>query len=115
MERSFFFVKKPLMHIRHADITELSFERLSNSSTGSKSFDLRIVTNEEKNNEYVFSAIQRDEYQALFDFLKTKKLNMTSQFEGVSCNRSETRRKHDTPVFGVEADVASSICLVCLC
>lgn len=93
MEKSFFFVKKPLMHIRHADVVELSFERLSNSSTGSKSFDLRIVTNEEKNNEYVFSSIARDEYQSLFDFLKNKKLNMTSQFEGV-------RHARQTPLRG---------------
>lgn len=89
MEKSFFFLKKPLMHIRHADIIEISFDRLASSSTGSKSFDLRIVTNEEKNSEHIFSGINRDEYQALFDFLKNKKLNMTSQFEGVSAERRQ--------------------------
>lgn len=90
MEKSFFFVKKPLMYIRHTDIQELSFERLSNSSTGSKSFDLRIVTNEEKNNEHIFSGIQRDEYQNLFNFLKDKKLNLTTQFEGVRKTHQHT-------------------------
>ena len=114
MEKSFFFVKKPLLHLRHADIVELSFRRVSMSAaSGSKSFDIHIVTNEvseragrhasggvlscrtealadslllfacllfvqEKNNEYIFSSIQRDEYQPLFDFLKGKKLNISS-------------------------------------
>lgn len=58
MEKSFFYVKKPLYHIRHGDIVEIGFERISNSSSGSKSFDLRIVTNEEKNNEYTFAGIK---------------------------------------------------------
>lgn len=78
MEKSFFFVKKPLLHLRHTDITEVMFRRVNSSAAGNKSFDVHIITNEEKNNEYIFSSIQKDEYQGLFDFLRTKKLTISS-------------------------------------
>lgn len=79
MEKSFFFVKKPLLHLRHNDIVSIDFRRVSHSaSSGSKTFDMHVVTNEEKNNEYIFSSIARDEYERIFQFLKGKKLNISS-------------------------------------
>ncbi len=50
MEKSFFFVKKPLMQIKYSDVTEVSFRRVSSSASGSKSFDMHVMTNEEHNN-----------------------------------------------------------------
>ena len=53
LEKSFFFAKKPPMHIRHNQITSIEFDRVGSLATGSsKTFDLKINTKDGKNNEY---------------------------------------------------------------
>ena len=102
LEKSFFFVKKPLLHLRHTDITEVMFRRV-NSSAAAKSFDVHIITNEEKNNEYIFSSIQKDEYQGLFDFLRTRKLTISSDATHGSLTTGASGRMRVAANYGEQA------------
>lgn len=82
LEKSFLFLRKPPIHIRHADVKQMSFERLSKMpSSGSRSFDVRMTLN--TGEEYVFSSIQRDEFERMYEFLKKKNIDMASSYEGV--------------------------------
>lgn len=108
---SFFFIKKPIVHIKYSMVNEVQFRRVANSATtGSKTFDLYIITNEEKNNEYIFSGIQRDEYQDLFDFLRRWKskdgsrMSVSTDASSASLSMSAAGRLRATQNYDEELD-----------
>lgn len=71
LEKSFFFIKKPAMYIRHDQVASIEFARLGGGNMA-RTFDLIIgLKNGESN---TFTSIQRSEYSALFNFFNAKKL-----------------------------------------
>ena len=78
LEKSFFFVKKPPMHLRHASITSIEFDRMSSAN---KRFGMRVTTNEHKANEYTFTNIARDEFDRILAFLRDKGLHLITNGE----------------------------------
>jgi structure-specific recognition protein 1 len=77
LEKAFFFITKPTIYIRHADIASLEFGRYQSdiaSGASSRSFDLKFHT--KGGVEYQFSNIAREEYQNIYDFIIDKKLNI---------------------------------------
>lgn len=52
------------------------------AASGSRSFDIRIVTKLDE--VLMFSNIARDEFESIYDFLKNKGLDMASTYEGVT-------------------------------
>jgi len=73
LERGFIFVYKPPIFIKYEDIKNVNFARSGGSN---RSFDIEIHTRGDSS--YTFSSIEKEEYHKLFDFLKSKKINVKS-------------------------------------
>lgn len=72
MEKSFFFIKKPALYIRHNEIERLEFMRFGNEHSAARTFDLEI---ELKNGDtHTFTSMNRNEFTPLCNFFKSKKL-----------------------------------------
>uniref|UniRef100_A0A0K2SX54 FACT complex subunit SSRP1 n=3 Tax=Lepeophtheirus salmonis TaxID=72036 RepID=A0A0K2SX54_LEPSM len=72
LERGFMFVYKPPIFLRYDEVRGVTFERSGGST---RSFDVSVNL---KNNDivYTFSSIEKGEYQKLYDYLKSKNLNL---------------------------------------
>ena len=69
LEKSFFFLKKPPMHIRHAAITSIEFDRLG---AANKRFGMKMATSDSKQGEYTFTNIAKDEFDRVVSFMQSK-------------------------------------------
>uniref|UniRef100_A0A7S3JR02 FACT complex subunit SSRP1 n=1 Tax=Aureoumbra lagunensis TaxID=44058 RepID=A0A7S3JR02_9STRA len=83
LERSFVFIHQPTLVLRFEDIAAVEFERFSGYGQGSatRNFDLRVTmksssTDSGKNDEHVFTSIERTEYNILSEFLSNKNLKI---------------------------------------
>ncbi|XP_029347227.1 FACT complex subunit Ssrp1-like [Acyrthosiphon pisum] len=71
LERGFFYLHKPPIHIRFEEIFTVNFARGGGST---RSFDFEI---ELKNGvKHTFSSIEKEEYGSLYDFINAKKLRV---------------------------------------
>merc|ERR1712223_2049501 len=74
LERGLIFIYKPPIYLRYDEIKSVSFERSGGST---RSFDVSVTT---KNDiSYTFSSIEKNEYQKLYDYFKSKKVNVKAQ------------------------------------
>jgi len=73
LERGFIFVYKPPIFIKYEDVKHVNFARSGGSN---RSFDIEIHTRGDS--VYTFSNIDKEEYHKMFDFLKSKKINVKS-------------------------------------
>ena len=64
---------KPPIFIKYEDVKNVNFARSGGSN---RSFDIEIHTRGDSS--YTFSSIEKEEYHKLFDFLKSKKINVKS-------------------------------------
>jgi structure-specific recognition protein 1 len=73
LEKSIFFLHKPTIYMRHEEIKSFKFQRADHRAGGSRYFDLAILL---KNGEkpYVFSNINKNEYEGLVEFIQQKGL-----------------------------------------
>jgi len=77
LERGMIFIYKPPIYLRYDEIKSVSFERSGGST---RSFDVSVTT---KNDiSYTFSSIEKNEYQKLYDYFKSKKVNVKAQGSG---------------------------------
>jgi len=77
LERGLIFIYKPPIYLRYDEIKSVSFERSGGST---RSFDVSVTT---KNDiSYTFSSIEKNEYQKLYDYFKSKKVNVKAQGSG---------------------------------
>lgn len=77
LEKAFFFIPKPTIYIRHADIASVEFGRYqldTLSGVSSRSFDLKVYT--KGGIEHQFANIPREEYQNLYNFIMEKNLSI---------------------------------------
>jgi len=73
LEKGIVFIYKPPLFVRYDDIHRVEFERTGGSS---RSFDLIVTTKHDL--PYTFSSIEKGEYSKLFDYLKSKKVKVTT-------------------------------------
>ena len=78
LEKSFFFLKKPPMHIRHASITSVEFDRMSSAN---KRFGMKVSVNDQKATDLVFTNIARDEFDRVFTFMQEKGIHVITNGE----------------------------------
>eukprot|EP00743_Colponemidia_sp_Colp-15_P002921 GILK01003160.1.p1 GENE.GILK01003160.1~~GILK01003160.1.p1 ORF type:complete len:580 (+),score=152.64 GILK01003160.1:54-1742(+) len=75
LNKSFFFINKPVIYIRFEDVLSVEFARVSEgSSNTNRSFDLIVSCKSDV--EHQFTSIDKNEYQPLFDFLQSKKIKI---------------------------------------
>ena len=77
LERGLIFIYKPPIYLRYDEIKFVSFERSGGST---RSFDVSAVTTSDIS--YTFSSIEKNEYQKLYDYLKSRKVNVKAQGSG---------------------------------
>jgi structure-specific recognition protein 1 len=73
LERGIMFVYKPPIFIKFEDVNTVNFAR---SGGTNRSFDIEVNTRGDT--VYTFSSIEKDEYGRLYEFLKSKKINVKS-------------------------------------
>ena len=72
LQKSFFFIHKPVIYVKYEDVKECEFARVSETSlSANRYFDLRIHS---RNGDYQFTGLERQEYKPLMLFLEKKKI-----------------------------------------
>jgi len=90
LNKSFFFIKKPTVYIRHDEIASIEFKRASSASAG-RSFDL-LINNRDNNTQNAFTSIDRNEYNFLFDWVKEKELTILNEEDSARMKTSARDR-----------------------
>jgi len=103
LERGIMFVYKPPIFIKFDDVSSVNFAR---SGGTNRSFDIEVSTRGDT--VYTFSSIEKDEYTRLYEFLKSKKLNVKSvgKMDPSKLDLSTDNIDHHAEL--VKADAASS-------
>ena len=75
LRKSLLFLHKPIAYIKHNDITQCQFERVSEfAAHTSRSFDCSIIL---KNGDGItFSGLEKQEYQLFYQYLSSKKFKV---------------------------------------
>ncbi|KAL0491492.1 SSRP1 [Acrasis kona] len=74
LEKSLFFLHKPAIYMRHEEIKSFKFARTDNRAGGSRYFDLVVLLKNGKT--FIFSNINRSEYENLIEFISGKNLHI---------------------------------------
>ena len=87
LEKSLIFIHKPTLIIQFSDIEAIEFLRYAPGVSATRNFDISITVQAQaasvinagsgvtgSGREYVFSSIDRSEYNNLYDFMESKKL-----------------------------------------
>ncbi|XP_018496026.1 FACT complex subunit Ssrp1, partial [Galendromus occidentalis] len=77
LEKGFMYVHKPPLHIRFEEISSVNFARSGGST---RSFDIEVHLRNRIT--HVFSSIEKDEYDRLYEFAKSKKLKIGNKQRG---------------------------------
>lgn len=102
LERGFMFVYKPPIFIRFEDVQGVNFARSGGSN---RSFDIEVNTRGDT--VYTFSSIEKEEYSKLYDFLKSKKINVKSTGK-MDASKIQLGEDIDHNLAKVKADAESS-------
>ncbi|CAD8068951.1 unnamed protein product [Paramecium primaurelia] len=70
LEKSLIYLQKPVLHIKHEEIKEVVFQRIGSTNLN-KFFDVKIIY---KNQNQLFSGIERDELDNLTQYFQQKKI-----------------------------------------
>lgn len=75
LERSFFYLPKPPMFIRHEEIASVEFLRVGVSATGQSSKTFDVIFNHRNNDtHFLFTGIFRDDYKPIVDYFQAKNI-----------------------------------------
>ena len=89
LEKQFLFIHKPAVLIRFEEIESVEFQRYAGGAGSTRNFDLCVSLKDtssimDGSKEYIFSGIDRSDYNALYSFLSSKKIrikNLTSSLD----------------------------------
>ena len=73
LERGLIYIYKPPIYLRYDEMQRVEFERTGGTS---RSFDIKVNTIHDI--IYTFSSIEKGEYSRLYDYLKEKKIKVTT-------------------------------------
>jgi structure-specific recognition protein 1 len=74
LESSFFFITKPAMHIRFADVDSVELDRLAQASRATKSWDIMIRMSH--GDVHQFNNIEKNDFEPIVHFLKSKDVKL---------------------------------------
>ena len=77
LERGMIFIYKPPIFLKYEEIRSVVFERSGGST---RSFDIKVTNIHDI--AYTFSSIEKNEYQKLYDYFKSKKVTVKSSGSG---------------------------------
>lgn len=104
METHLVFIPKPPLVFAWKDINQVSFSRLSttSSSEGTRTFDLKVVL--KSGVQHQLSSLNREEYASLVDFLRSKDVRIVKD----SSEQSLSYRAMEDESSGEESDLPRS-------
>ena len=100
LEKSFVFIHKPTVIVKHEDIETVEFER-AGQGAATRNFDLRLQLKGggSRVQDATFTGIARDEYPVLLAFVQSKQLHVTNlkanAMQQTSSGRHREELDHD--------------------
>jgi len=81
LEKQFVFIHKPPLLIRFNEVESVEFQRYGGGAGSTRNFDLAVslkssAASGNSAQEYVFSGIDRSDYQSLYNFLSSKSITV---------------------------------------
>ena len=81
LEKQFVFIHKPPLLIRFNEVESVEFQRYGGGTGSTRNFDLAVslkssAASGNSAQEYVFSGIDRSDYQSLYNFLSSKNITV---------------------------------------
>lgn len=90
LEKSFVFIHKPPVLIRFDEVGSVEFQRYAGGQGSTRNFDLSVklkkVSGESSAKEYVFSGIDRSDFDSLYNFLSGKKISIINTQDALNEN-----------------------------
>ena len=110
LEKGLLFVHKPVLHISHDDIKEVTCSRMQTGGLTQKMFDMTVTT--KKDLQFIFVNIEKDEGPLLESYFKAKKIKFTAVDEsgenvemGVYSSRRRAKVTEDVPELPSEEEL----------
>ena len=76
LEKQFIFIHKPTVLIRFDEVESVEFQRYAGGQGSTRNFDLCVSLRGSDRKEYIFSGIDRSDYNGLYNFLSGKKIRI---------------------------------------
>ena len=81
LEKQFVFIHKPPVLIRFNEVESVEFQRYAGGQGSTRNFDLAVMlkgsaSSGSGSHEYIFSGIDRSDYQGLYNFLSSKNISI---------------------------------------
>ena len=90
LEKSFVFIHKPPVLIRFDEVDSVEFQRYAGGSGSTRNFDLSVKlkrgSGDSTAKEYVFSGIDRSDFDSLYNFLSGKKIRIINTQDALNDN-----------------------------
>ena len=102
LEKQFIFIHKPTVLIRFDEVDTVEFQRYGGGQGSTRNFDLCVSLRGSEKKEYIFSGIDRSDYNGLYNFLSGKKIRIKNLQEA---DAAPTGPVYDENIiYGLDAD-----------
>ena len=93
LNKGFFFIHKPVTHVRHSDIASVRFDRLGTAGGGNtaRNFSLTVKTMAGDIKEVAFTNVDRREYAPLFAYCRAKSIYIEDAVEPSAADHAAAR------------------------
>lgn len=108
LEKQFLFIHKPAVLIRFGEIDSVEFQRYAGGAGSTRNFDLCVSLKDgssimDGSREYIFSGIDRSDYNALYSFLSSKHIRIKNLTSSLNAGDEDRKRKpvyDESVIFG---------------
>jgi structure-specific recognition protein 1 len=94
LEKSFVFIHKPPVLIRFDEVDSVEFQRYAGGQGSTRNFDLSVklkkASGDASAKEYMFSGIDRSDFDSLYNFLSGKKIRIINTQDALNDNPRPT-------------------------
>ena len=102
LEKQFIFIHKPTVLIRFDEVDYVEFQRYGGGQGSTRNFDLCVSLRGSEKKEYIFSGIDRSDYNGLYNFLSGKKIRIKNLQEAEPAPSGPIY--DENVIYGLDAD-----------
>lgn len=111
LEKSFVFIHKPPVFIKFDEVQSVEFQRYAGGQGSTRNFDLCVTLEKSAGDtsakEYIFSGIDRSDFNSLYGFLSGKKIRIVNTQEVEAVGRGVTPDRYSVDPMGDDFDDSS--------
>lgn len=111
LEKSFVFIHKPPVFIKFEEVHSVEFQRYAGGQGSTRNFDLCVTLEKSAGDtsakEYIFSGIDRSDFNSLYGFLSGKKIRIVNTDEVEAVGRGVTPDRYTADMLGDDGDDSS--------